>query len=393
MNEIAQSLLLKLLQQAERGGSNTLPLNKRSAAAYFQDGSLAAREDIHATLKNAEQSGAVGLEWGRDAAAQDLKRLRLNNADKLAECLGVERAADQAGDIAKELQPLLVDAPDWLKQAAEQSLAKLRQGKHALRLANHQHEEALALFRIALAVSQNQQQGVDLRSFSIRLLGDSKGIERRAARVASLLRSNPEWSQYPDKAELFRVLGLEKFPPVLHIKGPLRLDYGGEPMAINPRWPAVGLLPDMISRLRTSQAVSYLLTIENLASYQRHVREIDDDAVVVYTAGQPSPALMAVLSELDSALDGACPVYHWGDRDIGGLRIFARLSEAFTQHRLQPHLMDQANPRATAFSDSERQWLQRYQQQGAAAGLAQHWLDADLGSLEQEALDPRSPLH
>ena len=79
--------------------------------------------------------------------------------------------------IERALQPVLVDAPGWLQAAAEQALAKWRQGQSALRIANHQRDEAVALFRIAVAVSRQQQAG----------------------------------------------LGLEKFPPPVFLKGPLRL--------------------------------------------------------------------------------------------------------------------------------------------------------------------------
>ena len=93
-----------------------------------------------------------------------------------------------------------------------------------------------------------------------------------------------------------------------------------------------------------------------------------------------------------AALHAGCGIYHWGDRDIGGLRIFTRLGEAYSCHRLQPHLMDEPIPEGSDFSDTDRQWLLRYQKvQGGSAELASRWLDAGLGPMEQEAVDPRGP--
>lgn len=40
MSEVGRALLLKLLQQVDRGGRDTLPLSPRFAAGYFSDSSL-----------------------------------------------------------------------------------------------------------------------------------------------------------------------------------------------------------------------------------------------------------------------------------------------------------------------------------------------------------------
>ena len=394
MSEPARELLLKLLRQAERGGRRTLPLTPASAPAYCAESTLAAREAIHAALQNAEQAGAVTLEWGKGAAARDLIRLRLRDIDSLAACLGVPRATDQAEAMAQALRPLLVQAPAWLQAAAETAQQQWRLGKPALRLANHQLDEAAALFRIAVAVSQGRQQGLDLRSFSVKLLADSKGIERRASRVAMLLRHNPAWHWCKDDKQLFRMLGLEKFPPLLLIKGPLQMEYGTALLDLAPYSPPFGLVPDRIRRPRPSRPAPYLLTIENLTSYHRYIREIDDDGIIIYSAGFPTPASMAILGALDAVLATDCGCFHWGDRDLGGLRIYSKLAEAFSCHRLRSHRMKvpNPNPQGAEFSADDLRWLLYYRQQpGVVAALAGVWLDAGLGMMEQEAMDPCPP--
>ena len=134
-------------------------------------------------------------------------------------------------------------------------------------------------------------------------------------------------------------MGLEKFPPPLFIKGPLALDYGGTQWDLTPLRPYVALSPDAVGDIRPTTPVPYLLTIENLASFQRHVREVQDSGVVVYTAGFPAPALVRVLGQLDQRLPADCPFYHWGDRDPGGLRIYTKVVAACPNHGVRPHLM------------------------------------------------------
>lgn len=392
MSEVARALLLKLLAQAERGGRETLPITGRSARDYFTVHDLPGRDAIHAALGNAEAAGCIALEWGWGAAAQDLLRLRLLDADCLAQWLGVPRASESVARISGLLDPLLDDAPEWLRDAYGAALNQWGRGQSAFRIDVTDTVGGLELFKTALAVSRSEHQGLDLRRFSARLLGDSKAVERQLGRLADLLRRNPEWEPIDDNKDLFRLLGLEKFPPPLLVKGPLLLQLRGVPLDVTGITPYLGVSPDAVESIEPTGEIPYLLTIENLASFQRHVREIEDRAVVIYTAGFPGPDLIRVLQHLDRVLPARCRFLHWGDRDVGGLRIFAQLAAAVTAHDVQPHLMDVPGSNSDGFSESDRRTLEDYAfRSDRFCSLARRWLDVGLGPLEQESLDPAAP--
>ncbi len=392
MNDVARSLLTKLLAQVDRGGRETLPITERAAKEYFALDSLSDRDRVHATFANVEAAGGVALEWGRGAAAQDLLRVRLVDADKLADWLGMPRARAHAERIAVELDPLLADSPDWLRDAYDAALGLWRLGKVVFRIQADDTDAAVSLFRAARAVSFNEQEDLDLRRFSVRLLNDSKAIERMLAKLAPLLRRNPEWEPFDDNAELFRVLGLEKFPPPVYLKGPLVINYSGSDWDVGQLRPFVGVAPDQVLGLALSGRPAYLLTIENLSSFQRHVREVEDQGLVIYSAGFPSPALTHLLEKLDANLDRDCPCFHWGDRDVGGLRIFAHVASAFEGHTLQPHLMSAPMGDEQCFEAKERAAIEKFANEDSPAGvLANSWLRKGLGPMEQEALDPVAP--
>lgn len=393
MSDIARALLLKLLAQADRGGRTTLPINERSAGDYFAVGGLDERDRIHAFLANAEMAGGIVLERGRGAEAQDIKRLRIEDADRLAGWLNVPRASEYAARIEQQLSGLLEDAPAWLRDAYDRAVKQWRLGRSAFRVAASDTETAASLFRVALAVTSGEQIGHDLRRFSVRVLGQSKAVERLLSRLGELLRCNPEWEAFDDNAELFRALGLEKFPPPLLVRAPLRLEYAGLDWDISALRPFVGLSPDHVRALTPIRPVPYLLTIENLASFQRHAREIEDDAIVVYTAGFPAPSLVQILEHLDRCLSIRCPFFHWGDRDVGGLRIFARIAAALSGHRLHPHLMEERIEGEIAFTIEECRQLQRLiGNADLAAVMASGWLERGLGKMEQELMDPQPPV-
>ncbi len=392
MSEVARALLLKLLAQVDRGGRDTLPITERSARDYFAVTDLAGRDAIHAHLANAEADGGVTLEWGRRAAAQDLQRIRVKDADRLAAWLGVSRASAQAGAIEQKLDPRLADAPEWLRDAYAEALNQWRLGGSPFRVPASDSAAATRLFRIAHAVAAGEQEGLDLRRFSVQLLGDSKAVESMLGRLGGLLRRNPEWAQWVDDSDLFRTLGLEKFPPPLFIKGPLALDYGGIRWDLTSLRPYVALSPDAVGDIQPTTQVPYLLTIENLASFQRHVREIQDGGVVVYTAGFPAPALARVLGQLDSQLADDCRFYHWGDRDLGGLRIYTKVAAACPVHGVRPHLMTLKDSGPIQWGQEELRFLNQAISKGGTAGrLAEEWVVRLLGPLEQEAIDPEPP--
>ncbi|MEX0619128.1 MAG: Wadjet anti-phage system protein JetD domain-containing protein [Pseudohongiellaceae bacterium] len=93
--------------------------------------------------------------------------------------------------------------------------------------------------------------------------------------------------------------------------------------------PYLGLRPDTIDDLVVgSKPIEYLLTIENLASFNEAAQDVTnpDDLLLIYVAGNPTSALLAAYRRI---LKSVMPkkVMHWGDIDVGGFRIAARLAD------------------------------------------------------------------
>jgi hypothetical protein len=399
MHDAARELLAKLLTTAERraedGRCVTLPLTPRRTPEYLACNTVVEREAIHATLANAAAAGAIALEWGRFEEATDLKRLRLLDVDRLAAFLGEDRLGVRLSRVRDAVGPVLESAAAWLQELFEDAATRWRRGDRAHGFTVDDVADIGALYRALDALDRGEHQGLDLRTFSARHLGDSKAMERLQSRIAAVFRSHLELIDLND-VEVYAELGLEKYPQPVFLKGPLTLSYGGKRLDLDGLRPYLALSPDRIDALGSVGQPDYVLVIENLTSYQRHVREVDDRGVVLYGAGFPGPSLRALLARLDGELAAAVSFFHWGDVDLGGLRIFARLAATLTRHCLQPHLMD---PQVTGpigvrpFSARETRYLQRMATRGGPAGeLAHEWLVLGCGAGEQEVLEPRSPV-
>jgi len=399
MHEVARALLARLLAAAERredeDAAATLPLTARRAPGYLAHNSLAEREAIHAVLANAQAAGAVQLEWGRFEEARDLKRLRLVDADRLAAFLGEERLDVRLARLHEAVRPVLERVPAWLQDDFDRAGVRWGRGALAHGLAVDDVGDVVTLYRALAAVDRGEHRGLDLRTFSVRRLDDSKAMERLQSRIAAVLRAHLGLDGLND-AEVYAELGLEKYPQPVFVKGPLRLGYSGRRLDLDGVRPYLALSPDGLEALETVGEPDYVLTVENLTSYQRHVREVDDRGVVLYSAGFPGPAFRVFLGRLDQNLGSGVPFFHWGDVDLGGLRIFARIAATLTHQTLRPHLMgpqDATEAGGRSFSGADRRQLERIAERGGPAGdLARDWLASGATPREQESQEPASPV-
>ena len=72
-----------------------------------------------------------------------------------------------------------------------------------------------------------------------------------------------------------------------------------------------------------------VLTIENQTTFHAQARSrCDEEGLILYTAGMPSPAWRQMYVRLLRELPGSAAVAHWGDFDEGGFRISAFLARA-----------------------------------------------------------------
>ena len=111
--------------------------------------------------------------------------------------------------------------------------------------------------------------------------------------------------------------------------------------SINGRWsvPWLALTPETVdSMTRFETSATRVLTVENLVAFEEQVRAgVPSDTIMVYTSGFPGHLERAFLERLIRA--GVNRVDHWGDLDVGGLRILRHL-QTILPVRVHPYRMD-----------------------------------------------------
>lgn len=79
------------------------------------------------------------------------------------------------------------------------------------------------------------------------------------------------------------------------------------------------------------------MTIENKANYENMMYE--KDTLYIYCHGFFSPKEVKYLQELEKLADENVEFYHWGDMDLGGIRIFLFNKEKIFP-KLKPYKMN-----------------------------------------------------
>lgn len=200
-----------------------------------------------------------------------------------------------------------------------------------------EHADPRALLtRLVLAIGDELRAGRVPRG---RLVSVQVGGHTKAVRV----------QDHRDELEAVFGLPLEDVVRLhgraVYTYGAFRFRVGSQPVDGAFSVPWLALTPETLERMVNLEVPARrMLTIENLVAFEEEVRSgLPDDTVAVWTGGFPSGLERAWMSRLIEG--GVKRVEHWGDLDVGGLRIFRHLTEILpcpvSSWRMEPDLLNQ----------------------------------------------------
>jgi hypothetical protein len=381
--EVGVVFLERLLAAAERNPDRSRPAS--AAPDYERLPTAEALGRFRETMAAAERAGAVEVVRGRRDRSHLIDRVRVKDSTALAKHLGRVPSIDVAERTRIELAAIAAAAEPWVGVLVDNMASRWARGDNAYRLAPSPIDAASEFIRLLASISRDEARGLDARTFSLKVTGDSKAFDRHASRIVAVLGARIG-EQAAEK--VWSRIGLERFSHPIHLHGCVVVE-GVEGILVDGRSePFASIHPELLPRLRLTGRPTAVLTIENYASFNRHVREVADGALTIYTGGFPSIAVAELLKRIATEVDA--PFVHWGDVDPGGIRIFRHLEEVVAR-QMRPHLMTRelaeqfgrpCPPDITLGSIAKTD--------SGVADLAE-WLahGTDTKALEQEAIDPR----
>ena len=174
------------------------------------------------------------------------------------------------------------------------------------------------------------------RQFSSEVLHDSKMFEKKYQdKVVTVLEKYSPLSEEGMTADdILRVHGIKTYSQTLEWKGALVYRIGNG----NPIDSSVNIFGTVINAQTLEQAVPAaapgirrIMLIENKANYES--MDFREDTLYIYCHGFFSPKELKFLSALTGIADENTEYLHWGDLDLGGIRIFL-----YNQRKLFPGL-------------------------------------------------------
>jgi hypothetical protein len=352
------------------------------AADPGEFGSVHEFDHFQRMMGDATTAGAIEIRRVDRSPDSPIKFISLKDASKLYRFLNREPApvaARRGLDCALSglaLDPALANALDGV-------LSRWSAGKKYRGLGSGQVDGLRTAVRLAQALYRGEHEGLEYRTFSRRQVGRSKALEELEAVVVQILVSANVCPAGLRPRDALDAIGLKRFRPPMLISGPVSLN---EVDLRSLNEPFLGLAAESGVRLKLTAPPSYVLTIENQASFERHATEINSgrDALVIFTGGFPSKPIQEAIRNLTMGLSPEVEMFHWSDLDPAGLKILEVIGGLIPSVR--PHLMSPADyglPEDVAFNGK----IADFVREGLAA-LARR--SADL--LEQEELDPRLPV-
>lgn len=181
--ETARKVLVRLLESADRNASATRTLSVDAGAP--KDPSPAAQRAWRERLEGAERAGAVALARGAGNRREVIERVRLVDADLLAQELGATRAGARAAAAVAAARGA-AGGRDGLDQTIVDAAAKWEKGADWYRLPA-EPELVRSVFAAAAGLL-DIAFGTHFRTASVQTSGSSKFLERHGAAVCAILR-------------------------------------------------------------------------------------------------------------------------------------------------------------------------------------------------------------
>jgi hypothetical protein len=402
-----QELLRQLLEKYERsaffGRSGPWPrdlivrLDDRTFPAAFAPDGREELADLRAAAEELAREGAVRLVRHRGFGAGVPHEVRMgaqevHRAYELAAAFGFRPLDGDLRELGIMVEALrAVPGPAWLNAylgAVASAIPAADLAPLGLQRERFKRERRDVLDALTATAAIARGVAGWERVVSERIFGDSKRLAAvRSLAVGILLRADPRWDALPrdDAADLLEAYGVRRKPGLLRCAGRAAMKIGARIYDLEDFAPT-GHLPEAWASAWVDAVVEgstgQITTVENEFPFLAYAEAAggptglgDRDEMAVYVAGFPAPVLIDTLAAVAARKPGL-RFQHWGDADLGGLRIWwllrTRVGRPVALFRTQAEWLEEAvrSGGGAPLDEGERAGLTRLRRQLAASDQA-----------------------
>ncbi len=384
-NQVLRKLLDLSQSNPNRVRDVTLPVS-RIQDYPFRNATLS--REFHLELQLAEEAGVISVKWRRHYEHEELVQIRLLSQQKLVGFLGETPLRDRVDATLDGID--LTGAPDWLVDAMKKLEVNWLKNQRAFGLSVDDGQKLPDVIRAITALMELGGETLDWRQFGARYLNDSKRLSSISGPVCAILKAQ-FCLENLSNSDILRQFNLEKLAHPVLIHGPFSV--GDENQTVDASiYPYIGIPVCLLKNIRLYRTPTYLLTIENLSSFNEYVNSIDDGGIVLYTAGYPVRALQNFYSSLVEQ-SKLTKVFHWGDTDPDGFLILKTLQQNLGEIPVHPHQMEPEPGEGIGFTKTQLKKMRDMLPISPTVDtVLKKLVERGAGLTEQESNIPFSPL-
>jgi hypothetical protein len=392
---------------------------------YYNIEDYEQKQAIHQAVMSLTEKSLIDFAWERFNQGNVLKNVWLNleNINAAYKLIGqvpkqeiVSRLSEDltslliefdvrfaASDGSKsDLTPELAEIRSWLIPALHEQLDTMQKNAKIPALLGSDADIARDLISIFRLLFEDSFKPMQMRVFSLRCFNDSKYFEQKMkSRITTFLRRyHPQLNTLNENHALadddvLELIGIRKNPEILEFRGPVKLHLNGSVIDFSPMTAGACFKTDNFEMLQKIEIenVQKIIFIENRTSYEIQIsKEYDRNELIVYHGGFHSIKKRRFLQMLIEAANQQVEIYHWGDIDLGGFKIFLQIKNNISS-RVKPWQMDSETllkyrSMAGSYDENYRQKLQNALEDQAYAcfhDVIKTMLEYNI-RLEQEAI-------
>ena len=217
------------------------------------------------------------------------------------------------------------DKHETLMRFAQYINSRLNENKGIKQYINDENLEEVEWLLIGVEAVISNKEEIFLRELSVKLYNDSKRLEALEKKIKKIIIDfSEEKEEYMSVEDLFSEFNILKNPSFITIKGVGAFSIRGNTVNLEAFTNGIGISSLDLNELQfiPCDKVSKIITIENLTSFNRFNAE---EAIIIYLGGYHNEARRNLLKSLYKIYNNLSEFYHFGDIDVGGLRILNHL--------------------------------------------------------------------
>lgn len=328
--DLVRRVMVKLVSKHDKQQNPIVNTSEKIMAAYRNNSHIGIIPNMNKVFTQFDEEGLIRIDWHPTGAA--IHRIRLKDADKVAQLFGIERHQDMLHTALTYLDNKLSKNDIYNAWRAE-IMTCWKEQKRFIKFSISQYEQLadsiLAAKALQVKRESNDITDEDIRHFSARVLNHSKMASKLIAGIVRCLYVlYPDMEDGLEDMEVLRLFGVDAIKHPIYVSGPIRLytdnDRFYEIACDFP--PAMGVWAENVADCIHMKTINTITSIENLASFYRYAIHRQGDELVIYTAGIPTPSFKRFYALLCRQFSEA-ELQHWGDIDVGGFTILSILEK------------------------------------------------------------------